>query len=327
MSLIEIDDLSACYVQEKNRVRAVDGVNLKVEIDEILGIAGESGCGKSTLLKTIYGYVEPPLYVEKGGIKYNFRDFRVDNIFSSSNLSSIKWKKISYITQGSMNVLNPVRKVRNFFIDLWKAHRQNLNLTDFEKLLKDRLSSLGLPEEVLERYPHQLSGGMKQRIVIAASSLFNPEVILADEPTSALDVGVQLEVLGLFMKIHKESKNTIIIISHDMSVLVNLCSRVAVMYAGNIVEVADTRSLFKTPLHPYTRLLIESLPRIGGDKELMGIPGAPPNLAFPPDGCRFHPRCPFSFDLCAEEVPVLTEVCENHQVACHLRLRDEKVEA
>jgi len=327
VSLVEISNLSAYYLQREKRVRAVDGIDIRVESDEILGIAGESGCGKSTLLKTIYGYVEPPLYVEKGEVSYNFSDFSVNNIFSLSNLSSIKWKKISYITQGSMNALNPVQKVHRFFLDLWKAHGQNLSLKDFEELLRNRLSYLGLPEEVLERYPHQLSGGMKQRIVIAASSLFNPEVILADEPTSALDVGVQLEVLGLFMKIQKESKNTIIIVSHDMSVLVNLCSRVAVMYAGNIVEVADTRSLFKNPLHPYTKLLIESLPKIGGDRELRGIPGTPPDLAFPPSGCKFHPRCPFSFTLCAEENPILTEVYENHQVACHLSLRNEEVGA
>ncbi|CEP77746.1 ABC transporter ATP-binding protein [Defluviitoga tunisiensis] len=318
MSLLEIYEISAYYVHNNSTTKAVDNVSFSVEENEIFGIAGESGCGKSTLVKTIYGFIEPPLYLDKGKIIYNFKDSNEINSVTKKNISSNWWKKISYIPQGSMNVLNPVRRIKKFFRNLWKAHSMNLSYEKYYNLVISHLHHLGLPADILEYYPHQLSGGMKQRVVIAAASLFHPELIVADEPTSALDVGVQLDVLRLLIKIQNEYKNTIIIVAHDMSVMANFCSRIAIMYAGNIVEVAETKALFKNPLHPYTKLLIDSLPKIGDIRELKAIPGSPPDLTSPPSGCKFHPRCHFAKNICIKEEPNLKKITIDHAVACHL---------
>ncbi len=321
MSLLEIDGVSAYYIHNSSETKAVDEVNFSVENNEIFGIAGESGCGKSTLVKAIYGFIEPPLYLKKGKIIYNFKDSKISSPITSKNISSSWWEKISYIPQGSMNVLNPVRRIKKFFRNLWKSHSLDLSYEKYNDLLINHLQYLGLSPHILEYYPHQLSGGMKQRVVIAAASLFHPELIVADEPTSALDVGVQLDVLNLLLRIQNEYKNTIIIVAHDMAVMANFCSKVAVMYAGNIVEISETKELFKNPLHPYTKLLIDSLPKIGDKRELKAIPGSPPDLTSPPSGCKFHPRCPFSMEICEKESPFLKEIASGHKVACHLMER------
>jgi len=208
--------------------------------------------------------------------------------------------------------------IKKFFENLWRAHSQDLSFKNYQKLLSTHLEHLGLSVNILEYYPHQLSGGMKQRVIIGAASLFHPELIIADEPTSALDVGVQLDVLRLLLKIQKESKNTIIVVAHDMSVMANFCTKIAIMYAGNIVEIGKTQDIFSHPLHPYTKLLIDSLPKIGDKRGLKGIPGSPPDLASPPSGCRFHPRCPQAMPICSREEPQFLEHGGEHSVACHL---------
>jgi len=326
MTLLEINNINAYYIHNTQKTRAVENVSLSVEDNEIIGIAGESGCGKSTLVKTIYGAIEPPLYLENGSVIYNFKNLNSNANITTDNIPLFWWKKISYIPQASMNVLNPVRKIKKFFENLWTAHKQDLSFKNYQKLLSTHLEHLGLPLNILEYYPHQLSGGMKQRVIIGAASLFHPDLIIADEPTSALDVGVQLDVLRLLLKIQKESENTIIVVAHDMSVMANFCTKIAIMYAGNIVEIGKTQDIFKHSLHPYTKLLIDSLPKIGDKRGLRGIPGSPPDLTSPPSGCRFHPRCPYSFELCKKVTPKMNEISSGHQVACHLIDRGERNE-
>ncbi|ACI19250.1 ABC transporter ATP-binding protein [Dictyoglomus thermophilum] len=322
--LVDVDNLKAYYVTRLygiNRiVKAVDNVSFEIYKNEILGIAGESGCGKSTLLKVLLRIIKPPLFVYDGSVNYFLQDKEYINIISlgEEEIKSLRWKLMSYIPQGSMNVLNPVRKIKNTFRDFIKEHfKEEFEEVNINKLIKEHLESLGLPSEVLDLYPHQLSGGMKQRVTIALSTLFKPKIIFADEPTTALDVIVQRGVLQLLKKIQREEKNTIVIVSHDMGIHAYVSQRIAIMYAGKIIEIADKREIYTNPLHPYTKYLINSLPRIGDKSYKASIPGTPPSLANPPMGCRFHERCPEAQNVCREQEPLLEDVGNNHKVACH----------
>lgn len=323
MIILKIDNLKAYYKTNsygvQRTVKAVDNVSLEIRENETFGIAGESSCGKTTLIKVLSGTAKPPLTIIGGEVLYDFGDKSIDIMASKKEeLGKIKWESVSYIPQGSMNVLNPVRKVRETFRDLMKAHQQSMEREAFEETMRNHLGSLGLPLGVLNVYPHQLSGGMRQRVVIALATIFKPKIILADEPTSALDVVVQRGVLQLLKKIQDENRNTLIVITHDMSILANMADRVGIMYAGKIVEVAKVDDIFESPLHPYTKYLIGSIPRIGDKSNRLSIPGAPPNLASPPDGCRFHPRCSHAADICRSKSPLLVDIAGEHKVACFL---------
>jgi len=313
MEVLAVKDLKAYYKTDvygvRRTVRAVDGISLKINENEIFGIAGESSCGKTTLIKVLSGTIAPPLTVVDGEVLYNFGNENVDILsLRKDELKKISWKRISYILQGSMSVLNPVRKIHKTFRDFFETHRKIENQQDFMNQMRDHLGKLGLPGEVLKAYPHHLSGGMRQRVTIALATIFKPNVIIADEPTTALDVVVQRGVLQLLKDIQEEQKNTIILVTHDMAVHANIADRVGIMYAGRIMEDAKVDDIFENPLHPYTKHLISSLPMIG-DKSYKGsIPGAPPNLADPPTGCRFHPRCPHVMNICSKEVPPLMNV-------------------
>ncbi|MCD6419708.1 MAG: ABC transporter ATP-binding protein [Synergistetes bacterium] len=324
MAVLKVKDLKAYYMVSiygiKRTVKAVDNVSLKVNENEIFGIAGESGCGKTTLVKVLSGMVKPPLTVLGGKIIYNFGDQNVDiTSLQSEKLRKIRWEYVSYIPQGSMNVLNPVRRIRKTFRDFIGVHRK-IKKENFETLVEEYLSVLGLPKEVLKAYPHQLSGGMRQRVTIALATILNPKVILADEPTTALDVVVQRGVIQLLKRIQREQKNAFVLVTHDMAVHVNLSNRIAIMYAGKIVEEAKTNDIFKNPLHPYTKYLIGSLPRIGDKSHRVSVPGAPPALSSPPSGCRFHPRCQYAKDICRKKSPTLVDVGDEHKVACFLNI-------
>ncbi|NTW37313.1 MAG: ABC transporter ATP-binding protein, partial [Syntrophobacteraceae bacterium] len=228
------------------------------------------------------------------------------------------WKQISYVMPGSMSVLNPVRKIIKTFEDIVDTHEP---ITDKKKFLEQvtaHVNLLGLPTEVLNSYPHQLSGGMRQRVAIALATVFQPSLIIADEPTTALDVVVQRGVLQMIKDIQAMSNNTVLLVTHDMAVHANVADRVMIMYAGRIAEEAPTESIFNAPLHPYTQHLIRSLPMIGERSNKAGLKGTPPNLANPPSGCRFHTRCPYVMEVCRTEVPELVPVKERHRVACHL---------
>src|SRR5690606_35414335 len=227
-------------------------------------------------------------------------------------------KRISYVMQGSMSVLNPVRKVIKTFQDIVDTHERITDKKEFLEKTRAHINRLGLPTDVLNAYPHQLSGGMRQRVAIALATVFQPALIIADEPTTALDVVVQRGVLHMIKDIQARSKNTVLLVTHDMAVHANVADRVMIMYAGRIVEEAPTENIFNTPLHPYAQHLINSLPMIGEKSTKVSLKGSPPNLADPPAGCRFHPRCPYVMDECRTVVPELVTVKERHRVACHL---------
>ncbi|MCX7795215.1 MAG: ABC transporter ATP-binding protein [bacterium] len=319
--IVTIENLKAYYLMESyginRRVYAVDEVSFEIFKGEILGIAGESGCGKTTLTKTLLGIIKPPLYIMGGEIRYKTLDGEINILaLQEEEIKKLRWKVMSYIPQGSMSVLNPLRKIKDTFQDFVEAHQPEMDKITFNNIIREHLVSLGLPLEVLNLYPHQLSGGMRQRVTIALSTIFKPEVIFADEPTTALDVVVQRGVLQLLQKIQKQAGNTLVIIGHDMSIHARITNRIAIMYAGKIIEIGETKDIYNNPLHPYTRYLIGSLPRIGDKSYKTSIPGTPPSLANPPTGCRFHPRCPDIIDICSKEEPPLVEIKNGHKVAC-----------
>lgn len=323
MYIIEVDHLQAFYVLETARgkkvVRAVNGVSLGIPENAIYGIAGESGCGKTTLLKSLLGNIEPPLRHFGGQVLYRVDGQYLDVLMLSlQEKQKLRWTFISYIPQGSMSVFNPVVKIRATFMDFLESHAPGKVRQELFREAEKHLESLGLSPKILDAYPHQLSGGMRQRVAVALATLLKPRVILADEPTTALDVVAQRAVLQLLADIQRNLKNTIVLVTHDMGVHAAVTTRMAIMYAGRIVEEGPTREIFTNPLHPYTQYLIRSLPRIGDKSLRQAAPGSPPSLANLPEGCAFHPRCPYAFSRCREEVPEL-EVCGVQRVACFLR--------
>ncbi|MEP7083834.1 MAG: ABC transporter ATP-binding protein [Betaproteobacteria bacterium] len=318
--VVEVTNLRAYYQTNQfgvqREVRAVDDVTFQVQQNEIYGLAGESSCGKSTLIKTIAGAIRPPLRVQGGKVEFNFGGRRL-NLYQADAgaLSKIRWKHLSYIMQGSMGVLNPVRRVRHSFVDFAFRHIAR-PLPEFLDIVRTHLSRLHLQPEILRAYPHELSGGMRQRVAIALATVCRPELIIADEPTTALDVIVQKGVLGMIREVQRELRSSLIFVTHDMAVHAYLCDRLGVMYAGRLIEEARTADIFRSPRHPYTAHLIASLPRIGQTAMTKALEGAPPNLAEPPAGCRFHPRCPLAMDVCKVQTPPLTVVAPGHRVAC-----------
>ena len=318
--VVQVTDLRAYYQTAQfgvqRDVRAVDGVSLQVQRNEIYGLAGESSCGKSTLIKTIAGAIRPPLKVQGGSVEFNFGGQHLDLYQGGAGaLSAIRWKHLSYVMQGSMGVLNPVRRVRESFVDFAFRHIGK-PMPQFLQAVEHHLGLLHLAPGVLKAYPHELSGGMRQRVAIALATVCRPELVIADEPTTALDVIVQKGVLEMIREVQRELQSSMIFVTHDMAVHANLCDRLGVMYAGRLIEEGRTADIFRAPLHPYTRHLIASLPRIGQAAMAAPLPGAPPNLADPPAGCRFHPRCPLAMEICSRQVPALLDVQPGHRVAC-----------
>ena len=320
--ILEANNLKAYYISQSfgvtRTVKAVDGISMQVNQGEVFGIAGESGCGKSTLLKVLLGAHLPPLTVVDGSVKYRFDNVEIDALsLDTSKRRDIRWKQVSYIPQGSMHVLNPVRRIRDTFHDFISAHRHVSRSESFE-MARNYLRDLGLSENVLAAYPHQLSGGMRQRVTIALATILWPKLIFADEPTTALDVVVQRGVIQLLQDIRKTEGSTLVLITHDMGVHANLADRIAVLYAGKLVEEGATKEVLKNPRHPYTQYLIKSLPKLDERAERVSIPGRPPALDKAPSGCRFHPRCPFVMDKCKTIDPETISVEPGHRVACHL---------
>jgi peptide/nickel transport system ATP-binding protein len=234
---------------------------------------------------------------------------------SEQELKQIRWREVSYIPQGSMHLLNPVRRVKDTFRDFISPHSP-MPKAEMDDMVRDYLRNLGLPVKVLNAYPHQLSGGMRQRVTIALATILWPRLIFADEPTTALDVVVQRGVIQLLKEIQERVESTLVIATHDMGVHANLADRVGVVYAGKLIEEADTQTIFKAPLHPYTQYLIQSLPKMDDKSERVSIPGRPPALDNPPGGCRFHPRCPYAVGACGDQEPPLVSVGKDHRVAC-----------
>ena len=317
--MLKLRDVKAYYETPRAVVKAVDGVTLDVRENEILGIAGESGCGKSTLLRALYDSLEPPLKIVGGKVEAEMKDANGRTVtLGPGEIRKHWWTFISYIPQGSMSVLNPVVRIEKQFFDAISRKHRLTNKREIRERIGSYLKELQLPVEVLNSYPHQLSGGMRQRVLVALGTFLHPQIVLADEPTTALDVVIQKGILIMLAQVQERMKNSLVIVSHDIGVHYQITHRIAIMYNGKIVEIGPTEPVFTKPLHPYTGMLIQSLPHVGDRKHREGIVGRPPSLIDPPPGCRFAARCPFVMDICRQEMPSLLEVEADHFVACYL---------
>jgi len=320
--LLEIRNLKTYFFTSRGIVKAVDNVSLSLEEGQVLGLAGESGCGKSTLAYSIIRLIPPPGLTVGGEIL-----FENTNILELSNETfrkEYRMKKISMIFQGAMQALTPVYTVGQQLYEVFKYHTE-MSYKEALPLMEEQLKAVALDPSILKRYPHELSGGQKQRVMIAMALLLKPKLVIADEPTTALDVIVQAQILNLLKQLQSKYGTSMILISHDLSIIAELADKVAIMYAGKIVEVAPALDLYKEPLHPYTQKLIKSIPRLKQKVDkLEFIPGVPPDLRNPPNGCRFHPRCPYVMDICKRVEPQLMEVKPKHYVACHLYTEADK---
>jgi len=297
-------------------VAAVDDVSFGVARNEIYGLAGESSSGKTTLIKAIAGLVRPPLEIVAGSVNFNFLPAYAGlHLAPAEEVERIRWRNLSYIMQGSMSVLNPVRRIRESFRDFAFSH-MGLARRAFEAEVEAHLARVRLDASVLSAYPHELSGGMRQRVTIALATICKPDFIIADEPTTALDVIVQKDVLDMLRRVQREMGSSVLFVTHDMGVHAYLTDRLAIMYAGRLVEEGSTADIFTSPLHPYTRHLVASLPRIGDDAPRKGLEGRPPNLSEPPQGCRFHPRCPLAMEVCRTQAPPMRDHGAGRRVAC-----------
>jgi len=303
--LLKVKDVRAAYAVGRRTVQAVDGVSLTLRQGEVLGLAGESGCGKSTLAAILALSARPPLYVQSGQME--LEDKTLDLTQDSRLPRRFRGKLISVLPQGAMNSLNPTARVRDFAFDVLRAHHPQITRQEAYERTAERLEQLGLPARVMESYPHQLSGGMKQRVVTVISTLLDPKVLIADEPTSALDVSSQKAVVGLLDTLLERGViQSIFFISHDLPLLREIADRIAIMYAGKIAEIGSNQEILHAPRHPYTQALIGSIlvpePYVR-QKRIEGIEGAPPDLRTPPPGCRFHPRCKYALPKCSQLEP------------------------
>ena len=311
--VLTIRDLRVYFNIRAGTVRAVDGVDLDIAEGEKLGLVGESGSGKTTTALAIMRMIKPPGEIAGGTISLDGRDL-VE--LSEPEMRSVRGNDIAMVPQAAMNALNPVRRVRDQMLDGLRDHGVNESRNRMQDRLTTLMAQVGLNANVLDLFPHELSGGMKQRVTIAMAISHNPRLILADEPTSALDVVVQRQVMETLEDVRSGIGAAVILVGHDMGLMAQFADRIGVMYAGKLVELATVEQIFANPRHPYTRLLISSLPDTDGKKRLQGIPGLPPSLLAVPPGCPFMPRCPDAMDICGVEVPEL--IGDIDIVSCHL---------
>ncbi|MCX7523003.1 ABC transporter ATP-binding protein [Microbacterium sp. STN6] len=306
--VLEIRDLSVDYGYDDDAVHALKNVNLTLGAGEILGLAGESGCGKSTLAYAATRLLPPPGVITGGEVLFtSSRDGHGGDLLRMSDreLRAQRWRDTAIVFQGSMNSLNPVYKIGKQLMDGIRAH-EKMPAHAMRARAADLLSMVGISKDRLDSYPHQLSGGMRQRVMIAMALALEPEVVIMDEPTTALDVVMQRQIVEQIMDLKRDLGFSVIFITHDVSLLLELADRIAIMYAGNIVEDAASSEVYHQPRHPYTAGLLHSFPPLHGPRrELGGIPGSPPDLMALPSGCNFHPRCPFAFDACPKIDPAL----------------------
>lgn len=317
--MLNVDHVSARYNLLSAYVNAVDDVSFTVRDGEIFGIAGESGCGKSTLLKVLYDLIKYPLELTAGKVVISSSDGRgAARSAATGEISRAWWKDISYVPQGAMHVFNPVVKLKHQFFDaIQKYHAVGSKRRLYDELV-DYFREMELAPEALEAYPHQLSGGMRQRALIAMATFLNPSLILADEPTTALDVIVQRSILTMLHRVQRRNGSAMVIVSHDMGVHYQIADKMGIMYAGQMIETGPTEEIFERPRHPYTQMLIGALPRIGDNSQKEGIAGKPPSLKNPPAGCRFADRCGKARPECRTRAPGAVRVGEDHYARCLL---------
>ena len=318
MPRLKVLDLKAYYFTDGGIIRAVDGINFEIPDGQSLGIVGESACGKSTLGAALMQSIQSPGKIVEGSITLGDDD--ITKMTSSEFDSKIRWKRIAMVFQGAMNALDPVYTVESQLREILIQHHFR------EKKINDKiaesLQQVGLDVSIAKRYPHELSGGMKQRVVIAMALLLNPDVLIADEPTTALDMLVQSQIISLLKKLQKEKGITIILITHDLALVSKITDRIGIMYAGQLVEFSTTKDIYKNPRHPYTQALIEAIPKLSTkDKKIHFVKGSPPSLLSPLQGCRFQDRCIHAMEVCKRDPPEFET--ETGYVRCWLYEKSE----
>jgi oligopeptide/dipeptide ABC transporter ATP-binding protein len=321
MALLEVKDLGVSYATPKGELRAVQGVSLDLQEQETLGIVGESGCGKSTLGLAVLNLMPPAGKITQGKIIIDGEDILS---LRGDNLRRVRGKVVAMIFQDPMTSLNPVKKIGDHFVEVIRAHDPGVPKEQALEKAASILKQLGISADRLTDYPHQLSGGMKQRIMIGLGLVLDPKLLIADEPTTSLDVVIEAQILDLLLHLKGSLKLSMILITHNLGVVAEVADKIAIMYGGEIVEYADTKSIFDKPLFPYTQLLLKLVPNIRAEKtSLDWIPGSPPDLTTPLIGCKFAARCPYVFERCQKEHPRFKQEEKGHWVACHLYEREE----
>jgi len=295
---LRIENLKSYYFTSIGAVKAVDGVSFSLKKGESIGIAGESACGKSTLGLSIMRMLQPPGKTIDG--KIVLHDTDILSMSEHEFNKKIRWKRVAMVFQGAMNALDPVYSIKDQLKEVLKYH--GFPESETQERIIEAVRQVGLDPSVIDRYPHELSGGMKQRIVIAMALILRPEFVIADEPTTALDVLVQAQIINLLKKLKKEGM-TIMLITHDLAIVSEIAEKVGIMYAGQIVEFGSAEQIYNEPKHPYTQALITAIPRLKGEKKISYVKGTPPNLMKPPKGCRFYDRCPHAMDVCKQDPP------------------------
>jgi len=315
MALVEIKQLKTSYFTPEGTVRAVDGVSLKLDKGHALGLVGESGCGKTTVALASMKLLPSNARITGGEILFDGEDIVTK---TDDEMNQIRWKKVSLVFQGAMNALNPVFKVGDQIIEAVMIHNRNMPKSEATKRTRELLKLVGVDPARAQDYPHEFSGGMKQRAVIAMALSCNPEVLIADEPTTALDVITQARILALIRELQTKLGLSLIVITHDLSLTAEICTEIAIMYAGKVAEFGKTNDIYDKPMHPYTNALLGAFPSILGPvRRMTTLPGFPPDLRTLSQGCRLFTRCPYAENLCEQEEPELEEIAQGHFVACY----------
>ncbi|MHA1994164.1 MAG: ABC transporter ATP-binding protein [Candidatus Hodarchaeales archaeon] len=314
---LRVEDLKIYYCMKRGECRAVEKISFNIDKGESVGLVGESGCGKSTVAYSILRMLPFPGEIVEGNIYLDNEDL---GTLSEEEMRKYRWSKIAMVFQGAMNALNPIIRVKEQITEAIRQHNPKISKSEALERARELFKLVGMDPNRITNYPFEFSGGMKQRAMIVMALACNPKFLIADEPTTALDVTVQAQIMELLRKLVDELGITLMLITHDLSVVAETCKKVIIMYAGKIVESGSVLEIFAQPLHPYSQGLIASIPSIekSSDQSLASIPGQPPNLLEPPTGCRFHPRCQYSQEICVTDDPPVEEVKMDHYVACHI---------
>lgn len=324
--MLKVENLSTSYKLIDGDVHVLNDLNFEIHNNEIFGIAGESGCGKTTLLKTLYDIIEFPLEIDKGKVILSGEKNGQSFSYESGNIQKTWWNNISYVPQAAQSVLNPIVRLKKQFLDsIPQEDRKNETKEQTLARVAKYLEELNLSPDILESYPFQLSGGMRQRVIIAIALATNPKLLIADEPTTALDVTIQEQILKLMKKLVKEHNTSLMLITHDLAVVSQMVDKINVMYCGKLVETGKTEDIIYHNAHPYTEGLLNSIPKLYEDRDRLDyIPGMVPNMFELPEGCYFAPRCKYCQEICRHEKPQMQEVGPGHMAACHFPLLKKK---